>query len=309
MNNMQESTLSMNLGTLNYFDKNAAIASLLPGVEPLITKFRVNVNAILILREQQEIDISGISGTKELLRADLAAKAIDISHKTEAYASSVNNLILAKEVHYPETSLTRATDSKLESRSLIIYEKANANIADLMPYGVTEDDLISLQNAIDLFHASVPTPRTGTTEKKQITNQLARLFKENAMILEKIDLLVELVRLKQPLFYSGYKDSRKIILTGTGSLALIALATDATTGEAIKGVKFTFVHQNGSGEKVINETPLVKVTAQKGKLNVKNLAEGPYITIVEKVGFKKQELLVNKAAGDRIKLNVQLEKI
>ena len=267
MNNTQESTLSMNLGTLNYFDKNAAIASLLPGVEPLITKFRVNVNAILVFRGQQEIDISGISGNKEFLRADLAAKAYDISCKTEAYASLSNNLILEKEVHFAETSLTRATDSKLESRSLIIYEKATANIADLGPYDVTEDDLISLQNAIDLFHASVPTPRTGTTEKKQITDQLARLFKENAMILEKIDLLVELVRLKHPLFYSGYKDSRKIILTGTGSLALIALAIDATTGEAIKGVKFTFVHQNGNGEKVKNETPLVKVTAQKGKLN------------------------------------------
>lgn len=309
MNNTQESTLSMNIGTLNYFDKNAAIASLLPGVEPLITKFRVNVNEILVLREQQEIDISGISGTKVLLRADLAAKAIDISHKTEAYASSVNNLILAKEVHYPETSLTRATDSKLESRSLIIYERAKANIDNLTPYGVTEDDLVALQNAIDLFHASVPTPRTITTEKKQITNQLVRLFKENALILEKIDLLVELVRLKQPLFYSGYKDIRKIILTGTGSLALIALATDAATGEAIKGVKFTFVHLNENGEKVKNDTPLVKLTAKKGKLNIKNMAEGPYITTVEKVGFKKQELLVNKAAGDRKKLNVQLERI
>ncbi|NEW82409.1 MAG: hypothetical protein GZ094_08595 [Mariniphaga sp.] len=309
MNNTQESTLSMSLGTLNYFDKNAAIASLLPGVEPLITKFRVNVNAILVLREQQEIDISGISGNKKFLRADLAAKAFDISRKTEVYASLSNNLILEKEVHFAETSLTSATDSKLESRSLIIYERANSNIDDLMPYGVTEDDLIALQNAIDLFHASVPAPRTRTTEKKQITNQLVMLFQENAKILEKIDLLVELVRLKQSLFYSGYKDSRKIILTGTGSLALIAIATDAATGEVIKGVKFTFVHQNENGEKVKNETPLVKVTAQKGKLNIKNLAEGPYITIVEKVGFKKQELLVNKAAGDRIKLDVKLEKI
>jgi len=309
MNNTQESTLSMSIGTINYFDKNAAIVSLLPGIAPLFTKFRVNVNAILVLREQQEIDISGISGNKELLRADLAAKAYDIGRKTEVYASLSNNLILEKEVHFPETSLTNATDSKLESRSLIIYEKANANIADLMPYGVTEEDLISLQNAIDFFRASVPTPRSVATEKKQITSQLARLFKENATILEKIDLLVELVRLKHPLFYSGYKDSRKIIPTRTGSLALIAIATDATTGEAIKGVKFTFVHQNGNGEKVKNEAPLVKVTALKGKLNVKNLTEGPYVLTVEKVGFKKQELLVNKAMGDRIKLDVKLEKL
>jgi len=308
MNNTQKSTLSMSVGTVNYLDKNAAIRSIIPGFDSLFTKFKVNVNGILVLRGQQEVNKSGIRDNKELLRADLAKMAYDISRKTEAYASLANNLILVKEVHYPETSFTNATDSNLESRSQIIYEKAKANIADLAPYDVSEDDLIGLQTAIDLFHAAVPAIRTGTNEKKQITSQIALLLKENDVLLEKMDLLAEVVRLKQPDFYKGYKDTRMIIKTGNGSLALIASATDAATGEGLKGVKFTFVRQSENRE-MINAEPLVKITAKKGRLNVKNMAEGPYLVIAEKPGLKKLELQVNKVAGDLLRLNVKLEKI
>ena len=309
MNNSQESTLSMSVGVINFLDKNTAVTSILPGFEPLFTKFKVNKDLILVLREQQEVDKKGIRDNKDMLRADLAAKAYDVSRKTEVYASFANNLILAKEVHFPETSLIKATDSKLESRSLIIYDKANANIAELAPYGVTEDDLIYLKSSIELFRAAVPTTRTGTTEKKLVTSQLARLFTENEGILGKIDLLIEIVRLSNSDFYKGYKDNRMIIKTGSGSLALIATATDAVTGKGFKGVKFTFVHQDGNGEETRRAEPLVKITSPNGKFQVKNMNEGPYLVIVEKPGLKSQELHINKAAGDRIKLDVKLDKI
>jgi len=134
----------MNIGTSNYLDKNNSITANLPGFEPLFTKLKSNINEIQNLREQQEIDKTGIHDYKEMLRADLAAKAYDISRKTEVFANFATNLILAKEVHYSETALIKATDSKLESRAQIIYDKADDNLGDLLPYGVTEDDLSAL---------------------------------------------------------------------------------------------------------------------------------------------------------------------
>jgi len=309
MTNLQESTLSMNVGMINFLKKNPAITALFPGFDLLFSKLTANTDGIMVLREQQEVDKKGIRNNKEMLRADLSAKAFDVSRKTEVYATLANNLILANEVHFSGTSLTRATDSKLESRSLIIYEKANENISDLLPYAVTEDDLISLKLAIDLFHAAVPAPRTGTIERKLITSQLARLFKENEAIFVKIDLLVEIVRLSKSDFYKGYKDNRMIIKTGVGSVALIASATDATTGETFKGVKFTFIYQNGNGANVKSIATLMKITSTKGKFYIKNMLEGPYLVLVEKPGLKSQELHINKADGDRIRLDVKLEKI
>jgi len=135
------------------------------------------------------------------------------------------------------------------------------------------------------------------------------LFKDNVAILEKIDLLIEIVRLSQPLFYSGYQDNRKIIHLGTGSLALIASATDAVTSETYKGVKFTFIYQNGNEAIVRDVENLVKITSPKGRFNIKNMTEGAYTVIVEKPGLKSKELHIEKADGDMLKLDVKLEKI
>lgn len=304
MTNIQENSLSMIVGTIIFLDKNAAITALLPGFGPLFTQFKVNKDEILVLKEQHEITKSGISNRKELLRADLVAKAYDISKKTEVYAKLVENVILAREVHFPISSLSKASDSKLEDQALIIHGKANANIDALAIYGITPEDLTALKSAIDLFHLAIPTPRMGTTDKKQITDQLAKLFKVNDGILAKIDLLVEIVRLSQPVFYGGYKDCRKIINTGSGSLAMIATVLDAETGEGIKGVKFTIARQDASGD----EKPITKITAKTGKLNIKSLADNTYSTVVAKTGYKQKELTISKAAGDQVKIVVKLEK-
>jgi hypothetical protein len=304
MDNNQESKLSMSIGTVNYLDQHAEITATLPGFGLLFTQLKLNNNCILDLREQQEINKSGISTNKESLRIDLAVKGFDISRKTEVYAKMVNNSILAKEVHFSETALSKASDAKLETRSLIIHTKATAHIEALAPYGVTANDLTAFKSAIDLFHLAIPTTRNGKSETKQVTDQLKGLFKSNDAILKKIDLLVELVRVSQSVFYKGYHNNRKVINTAAGTLAMIATAIDAESGEGIKGVKFTMIRQGAGSE----EKPIVKITAKTGKLNIKTMADSIYSTIVAKTGYKKEELTINKAAGDQVKLVVKLQK-
>ena len=311
MTNIQECKNSMELGLRDFLNKNASIANKLPNFVILFAQFNSNLDQIQVLRELQEIDTSGISDKKDLFRSDLVIKAIDVSRKTETYAKMTNNPILAKEVHYSKTDLNKSSDLKLRDRALIIHDKADENIADLEEYGVNADMLVDLKKVIDLFNASIPEIRTGKTETKQVTRQLNRLLKANDEILVKFDLLVEVVRQTEPVFYSGYKDNRKIINTSVASLALIAKATDAVTGEAIKGAKFTFIPQDEGENKgdAKTEEPLVKRTAKKGILHIKNMTDGPYLTIVAKTGYKPKELLINKAAGDRINLNIKLERI
>ena len=206
----------------------------LPNFTSLFTSFTGNINQIQVIREQQEADKTGIAVNKDQLRADLVAKALDISRKTEAYAKMTNNALLTKEVHYSETDLSRAADTILKDRALLIHNKANANLAALATYGVNAAALTALKTAIDLYNAAIPKPRLGITEKKQATDQLEKLFKANDDLLAKFDTLVEIVRLSQPVFYTAYWDNRKVIATGTGTLSLKATVTDAATGIGIK---------------------------------------------------------------------------
>ncbi len=304
------SRLKMKLGMRDYLNKNAAITSTLPTFGVLFPQFNDNLSRIQVLSEQQQINKSGISDHKKLLRSDLVVKSLGISRKTEVYAKMNNNQILAKEVHYSETELNKSSDSELKDKAEVIWDKANTNILALAEYGVHPEMLTALKSGIDLFNASIPTTRTGKAETKQTTAQLAGLFDANADILAKFDLLAEVVRFTQPEFYSGYKGIRKIIKTGTGSLALTANVRDASTGEGIKGAKITFVLQKEelTGINARIEANLVKTTSEKGNFTIKSIADGTYIATVIKTGYKKQVVNVAIATGDLTKLRVQLEK-
>jgi hypothetical protein len=223
----------------------------------------------------------------------------------------MNNIaILAKEVHYSESDLKKATGSNLRDNALIIHDKANENIAALTEYGVTARSLSSLKSAIDQFNAAVSSTRIGKTETKQVTGQLAKLFKDNDALLAKFDLLVEIVRLSHPEFYSAYKDSRKVIPRGSGSLALKALVTDAATGEGIKGVKVTFALQNGLSKAATAtaKKPFVKTTADNGIFKIKNLADGTYTATLIKTGYREEVVTVNVASGEMTVMDVKMEK-
>lgn len=310
MTNKQESKYSMKLALRDFLNQNATITATIPNFGTLFPTFTGNINQIQIIREQQETDKTGIAVNKDLLRADLVAKALDVSRKTEAYAKMTNNAVLTKEVHYSETDLKKAADSILKDRALLIHDKANANLAALASYGVTAVVLTALKNAIDLFNASIPKPRLGITEKKQATDQLEKLFKANDVILEKFDTLVEVIRLSQPAFYAAYKDNRKVVETGNGSLALTATITDAVSGAGVKGVKVSFAQQNGTLKAAAAkaEKPLVKTTAEKGIFKIKSLPAGTYTATIIKPGYKEQVVTVTVADGDMTELIVELEK-
>jgi hypothetical protein len=310
MTKIQESNLLMELAVEDLFTKNGTITALLPNFGNLHPQYTANIEQIQIIKEQQGIDKSGISDAKDELRADVIDKALDVSRKTEVYASMNNNAILAKEVHYSESDLKRSTDSNLKDNALIIHDKANENIAALGEYGVNTRVLSSLKSAIDQFNVAIPSTRIGKTETKQVTGQLAKLFKDNDALLAKFDLLVEIVRLSQPAFYSAYKDSRKVIPRGTGSLALKATVTDAATREGIKGVKVSFALQNGLSKAATAtaKKPFVKTTADKGIFKIKNLADGTYIATLVKTGYLEQVVTINVANGEMTVMDVKMEK-
>jgi hypothetical protein len=310
MTNKQESKYSMELAVRDFFNKNAAVTTTLPNFSALFTLYNNNLNQVQVIREQQEANKTGISDNKEMLRKDLIAKAYDVSKKTEVYAKLNNNAILAKEIHYSESDLLRAPDSKLKDKSMLIYDRANSNINVLGPYGISATTLTALKAAIDAFNTAIPSTRIGKTESKSATTQLTKIFAANDELIKKFDLLVEIVRLTQPVFYSGYKDNRKIIDTGVGMLALIARVYDANSGQFIKGAKATFIPLNGTANASMFKTTkqLVKVSGNKGIFKIKNLPDGTYEVHVVKTGYKPLTIITSVASGDRTVLEIKLEK-
>jgi hypothetical protein len=310
MNNKDESWNLMGVATRDYLDLNATITSTLPGFGMLFSQFSDNMIQMQVIREKRETDTTGIADTKRQLRVDLVARALDVSLKTTAYAKMTHNSTLLKEVYYPETKLRMSSGSTLKDRALLIHDKAEANLKDLEPYGITPESLAALKQAIELFNASIPKPRLILTEKKQATDQLANLIKSSKAILEMIDSLVDIVRLSHPMFYAGYWNNRRVIGTGKGSLALKALVTDADTKAGIKGVKVSFAckDQNVKLATAKNDKPLMKVTAEKGRFRIKTLTAGTYMVTLNKPGYTEKVIPVNVADSETTELVVELER-
>lgn len=317
MTSKQESRLSMFLAVKDYLTANATIVSALPNYSGYFTTFQNSITGIQTYAEQQMFDKTGISASKKQLRSTLVALAVDTSRKLTAYAKFANNQVLLKETKFTESDLKSSADTALRDYAQGIYDRAQTNLTALTPYGVTAATQTALQAAITTFVASIPKPRLGITDKKLSTIQLANNFDAADTALENIDIIIELVRVTQANFYNGYKAARKIIETGTNSLSLKGVITDAATGEPLKGVTINFCPEcveptqkaaaNGMSA-AKEEVVLTKRTAEKGGFNIKLLPEGVYKVTIKKNGYQEQVVTVAVTDGEMGDLNIGLMK-
>ena len=120
---------------------------------------------------------------------------------------------------------------------MAVLTLADTYAEQLAEYGVTAEVTANLGNAINMYALAVPKPKLGIDEIKQITSDLNVKFKTNNALLRKMDALVELEKASNPNFYNSYKNLRKIVIFGRGSLAMKGLVKDADTGNGIHKVE------------------------------------------------------------------------
>lgn len=310
MTSEQESRFSMQLVTRDFLIVNAPITATLPNYAGFFTAVNNGITQIQVIREQQEFDKTGIAVNKTQLKTSLISLAIDVSRKVVAYATIANNSILLKEVKYTESDLKKSADTILKDRCQVIYDRANSNLAALATYGVTAAILTNLLNALTAYNTSIPKPRLGIADKKLATEQLAALLKSVDDNLAKIDALVEIVRITQANFYSGYKTARKIVETGVGSLSAKGKITDSVSGAGLKGATITFTSETGARNAKTGNAfvPVVKKSADLGGFNIKTLPEGSYNVTITKPGYKDAIVTVYVTNGELSVVDVVMEK-
>jgi hypothetical protein len=94
-----------------------------------------------------------------------------------------------------------------------IIEQAEANKQTLIDeYGMTEEQIISLQNDYDNMMELSGQPREYRIKSKVATQNLDELFSDAAQILDqKLDNLMKLFKRRDPNFYSGYEKARMVV--------------------------------------------------------------------------------------------------
>lgn len=317
MNTRQESKLSMYLAVKEYLTANTAIVNPLPSFQGYFTAFLDSIVQIQTHSELQQFDKTGITATKKQQRKNLVTLAADTSRRITAYAKFTNNQVLLKEVKFAESDLTKFADNLLRDNAQGLYNRAQANLTALEPYGVTEATQTALQDAIKAYVDFIPKPRLGITDKKQSTMLLVENFEKADIALNNIDTAISILKLSHSNFFHGYKTARKIVNTGTNSLAIKGFVTDANTGEPIKGVTINFCPECAEPtqkaamqlmQTAKEEIVLTKKTAAKGGFNIKTIPEGIYKVIVKKNGYQEQVVTVAITDGELQDLSLVLLK-
>jgi hypothetical protein len=311
MTSKQDGNIRMSMSTEIFLRNYSSITDGLPNFATYFSRIQTTNADIQAAQQLQELDKTGITANKNQLKATLIVPAVDIARRMVAYATNVNNPVFLAKINYSESDLKRSSDTELKSRCQVIYDHAKENLGLLDGYGITRDNLVQLQTAIMNFNDAFPQRRVGTTDKKQATQHLADLFKVLADTYDRIDKLIEMVRISHPDFYNEYKNVRKVISTGVGSLVLKVLVTDAQTGEPLANTTLTITPDDGlqrSASQIAKQS-VVRKTAKGGGMNEKSMEEGKYVVTAQKPGYKDKMITVSIVHGEMAVLEIALDKI
>ena len=146
-------------------------------------------------------------------------------------------------------------------------------------------------------------PRIGTVESGAATMQLVRLFKVADDSLRNMDASMEIIRIKQPGLYGGYKSGRRLITRGRRTLALKGSVVDASDGAGLRGVKITFVLQDKGAN-----VSFVKKSFSQGGFYVRLAKEGVYDVVAEFPGYQKAITKVSLVSGEMSVVKIVMEK-
>ena len=144
----------------------------------------------------------------------------DTARKLTSFAKLTNNPILLGNVNLTETDFKRFSDESLKDYAQIIYNAAEPIVSELTNYDITADTQAVLLSAINIYNEVLASPNLAETIKKQATEKLALLFIECEGYVVNMAVAVEIVRLKEPIFYLGFKTAQKITVRGKVKLSL-----------------------------------------------------------------------------------------
>lgn len=308
MNGKQESRLGMFKDVNTHLLTYSAITENLPEFSVIHTEFQGNITQIERIANLQSFDKTGFAKEKKQLKDVLALLTLDNSRKLEAFGKMKGNIVFTREVTFSRSKLKDAKDNVIAVYARMIYDKAQENLDSLGAYGITQETQSVLLNTINSYNASIGKPRLGQKEKKDATESLAYLFKKQDELLDKIDSLINIVSQKEPSFCNRYRELRKVVITGSGTLSIKATVTEMPAGIPLKGVRFEFVPEKLAGIAGSANPAFVRKSANKGSIHVKNLPEGIYKIRVSKTGYNEKEMSVNIIPGEMLNLKVELEK-
>lgn len=299
MTKTQEARERMFRYIIGISDENMGIIENLPNFLANLALLKTIVLDLGVVAKEQKIDTQGVRKYKLEQRKLLMVLGADNARKLASYAKLTNNTVLLGKVDYTDTDFKRFTDEALKDYAQIIYDSAEPIVSQLANYDITADTQLAFLNAINKYYEALVSPNLAETIRKQATEKMVLLLAAGDVCIANLAAAVEVVRLKEPIFYLGFKTAQKLSVKGKTKMAVKGQTTDAS-GNPLAHVKITIL-LNGT-------VVMVKKTAAKGWFYISSLAQETYQFTFKKTGLVDQTIDVIVIDGELTRIKIIMVK-
>jgi predicted RNA-binding protein YlxR (DUF448 family) len=160
-------------------------------------------------RDIQMTRITGVGEDKKALRQELAGRAWFICSRVQSFATATQNDSLLRSVKMSCTSFTKGSDTSLIGRVNIVLQKAGENLANLEPYGVTQQLFDELETTNNDYSTALSSIEDAVSTRKTATSALKELFSAASSVLrQRLDLDAQYFKDSHAEFYNQYIEIR-----------------------------------------------------------------------------------------------------
>jgi len=288
MTTRNESKLNMYDAVISFCNNNASVTASIPAFQSALTNFQSTVAGIHSNAQLEANIITGHTASKADLKQTLATAAANLAALVYAYAIDAKDSVLRERVNIVPSEFKKFKDEMLIAACSNIRDAANANIAELAPYGITASSITDLQTAIDAYAAKISSPRNAVSQRASYSKAITALFKQADGILKKqLDKMALNFQAANIDFYNTYKSNRTIIDPGTSATSIAGTVTNSDNGQPVAGAHVQLV---GNGHADVTDAQgnyilkSIEIGTQQVKITCAGFADDTISNIIVKLG-------------------------
>lgn len=259
------------------------------GIDALKQKV-ADMNATISVQGQSNL---GYADYKRMIKSDCCTNTIVVTGPAMGWCEETNNPVLKAKINYSVSKLMQTPDATFADTLQGIYDLLFPHASALVPYGVTAQSFITMQDSIDEFNANNSEPREAIVSKKQKNELLKRqMYDANLFCKNTLDKLAKAYISLNLEYKNGYDAARKLVPQGSTTTKYRGVIYNETTGKplvgaivAIEGTDLT-AKSDINGKVVIDKVPFgiqqLKVGAEGFTSQLSNpidFKKGKYVTL------------------------------
>jgi len=298
-----ENRVAMWLAVLDFLKGKADLIAKYPALADLISSFSSIIDDTLLLMKLLGVNTSDLTIEKRNIKETLVRNIAMLKFIIRAYAKNNSKQSLFDSMKGSPSGMRQMKDLALLGKAGEIIDTATPILAQLQPYGGSDEFMKECASAKDAFGDIIPKSRVGINELKNNNQAFKDILKKGTGVLDNIDSIMQIQQIADPLLFEDYQSRHKIINVGHRFLSVQFHVVDDATGEPMEGVKFRYWLPDVAPIEYYN-----KVSKEKGGANAKGLFTGEYLGEATCPDYEECSFAFAYIEGKKIDVTIRMKK-